>query len=795
MLLVVCMLVVLFAACANSGGAAVPAPTVEPTSAPALEPTATFTPTSTPEPTATFTPTSTPEPTATSTPTPEPTSTPTPTPLEIPVYQENPSYQKGNVTENSFESEWMNLRFTVQKDMYMFTQAELDALMQQSANLMYGDEAGEKLDYAKLTTVTEMRAQCMGGAVVTVCTEKLPVLYYNTTAEQYLAAVIYNLQNQGTAVIESVGDFFTEEFAGEEYTCVQINLDYGVGYGISMEYMVRKVDTSFVGIVFTYATEYLAEGAQNLKRAFGSFNSEPVVLPEPTPYPSTYVMGTLSDASYESKWLNLRFDATEEVILPGRDEMEEMVPFGVTMIYGDQAGYLVDVTKQSVFYEMMALHIGGGNVLVQTEKLAPGCENLSVEDYLVIVMNQLKMAANVSYTIDETLYKVEVAGEKYLGFSTITDSFGEKTYQEFLCRKKENMFISLILTYQNDSAMDNVEYLLSLLKEYDTKSKEPSVPTITVEEEKNIIVGQYKGLTLTCVSQAEVDMEIATMLETYSELVAVDHAAEVGDTLNIDFVGKMDGVVFDGGTAEDYDLVLGSGTFIEGFEEGLIGAMAGEVHDLNLIFPENYGSAELAGQAVVFTVTVNAVMEKQVPDLTDEFIAREFPGYATVAEYIEAMRNSLNMGAFYEQITEQLMASSEVIKYNEADVELRKQSLIDLYTLQAEYYGSYYGLDTETSIQYFLGYESIAAFEEDMGVYAYDVEKNAMIIAEIADVEELEITEDVYSRKVAEMAAYYGYEDIAEFEDANGVDAIKESILSDLVMDFIIDNAIITEAE
>ena len=175
--------------------------------------------------------------------------------------------------------------------------------------------------------------------------------------------------------------------------------------------------------------------------------------------------------------------------------------------------------------------------------------------------------------------------------------------------------------------------------------------------------------------------------------------------------------------------------------------------------------------------------------------AENAEGISTVEEYLASLRESMNYDTYYEQITEQLMASSEVSKYNEDNVAQRKEMLIAEYTSYAEYYGSYYGLDTETAIMYFLGYESMEAFEADMGVYAYDVEKNAMIMEEIALLENLEVTQEIYNNNVVEMAAYYGYEDIAEFEDANGVDAIKEAILSELVMNFIIENAVITEAE
>ena len=313
-----------------------------------------------------------------------------------------------------------------------------------------------------------------------------------------------------------------------------------------------------------------------------------------------------------------------------------------------------------------------------------------------------------------------------------------------------------------------------------------------------VTIGEYKGLTLTNVSQAEVDAEINSMMESYAELVEVDRAAEDGDTVNINYVGLLNGEAFEGGTddsEEGYDLELGSNSFIDGFEEGLIGAVAGEQRDLNLTFPENYGNEELNGQAVVFQVTVNAVQTELVPKFTDEFVAEHVPEYPTVEAYTKALHENMNQTAYYEQITEQLMASSEVEKYNEADVLIRKEKLIAEYTAYAEYYGSFYGLDTESAIIYFLGFESMDAFKTEMGEYAYELAKNAMIIAEIAKRENIQVSDAEYTTRATEMVEYYGYTDIAEFEAANGKDTIKESILSELVMKFIIDNAVIKEAQ
>jgi len=314
-----------------------------------------------------------------------------------------------------------------------------------------------------------------------------------------------------------------------------------------------------------------------------------------------------------------------------------------------------------------------------------------------------------------------------------------------------------------------------------------------------VTLGEYKGLALTSVTQADVDAEVQSMLEYYAELAEVDRAAVEGDTVNINYVGLLDGVAFEGGTDDSEvgtDLVLGSGNFIDGFEEGLIGAVAGEQRNLDLTFPDPYtNNPDLAGKAVVFQVTVNAVKEMQTPELNEEFLAEAAPTYATVEEFLTALEETLNLETYYDQITTILMDTCEVVKYDEADVAERKERLITEYTTYAEYYGSYYGLDAETSIMYILGFESMEAFEAEMSNYAYEVEKNSMIMSAIAKAENIAVSDEEYNASVGEMATYYGYEDVATFEEDNGKDVIILNMLSEKVMEFIVDNAVISDAE
>lgn len=315
-----------------------------------------------------------------------------------------------------------------------------------------------------------------------------------------------------------------------------------------------------------------------------------------------------------------------------------------------------------------------------------------------------------------------------------------------------------------------------------------------------VIIGEYKGMALTSVTQADVDAELQSMLQYYAELVTVEREAQDGDTVNINYRGLLDGVAFEGGTDDSEagtDLELGSNSFIDGFEDGLIGAVAGEKRDLNLTFPETYSNAELAGKAVVFEVTVNEVKELFVPELTEEFLKKVAPEYASVDEFLTALRDAMNEDSYYDQIGTKLMEICEVEKYDEEAVAERKARLIADYTNLAETYNTYYGwgMETEQAVIYFYGVESMAALEEELGTYAYEEEKRAMIINEIAERENFEVSDEEYAEALEEMAAYYNYEDSATFEAENGKENILLTCLSEKILDLIIENAVISDAE
>lgn len=186
-------------------------------------------------------------------------------------------------------------------------------------------------------------------------------------------------------------------------------------------------------------------------------------------------------------------------------------------------------------------------------------------------------------------------------------------------------------------------------------------------------VGDYKALkyelNIEDVTDEDVNEEIERMRERYADMEVKEDAAAEGDTVNIDYEGFKEGVAFDGGKAEGHDLVLGSGSFIPGFEDQLIGVKAGDEKDIELSFPEDYHAEELAGQPVVFKVKVNEVKTKVLPELDDEFAQDvNYPGVETVDQLKERVR---------ERLTDNKKRSAE----SAADGELMKQ-LVDITTVE-----------------------------------------------------------------------------------------------------------------
>jgi trigger factor len=245
------------------------------------------------------------------------------------------------------------------------------------------------------------------------------------------------------------------------------------------------------------------------------------------------------------------------------------------------------------------------------------------------------------------------------------------------------------------------------------------------------------------------DLDKVVTLGTYTgiEKEAVGDTVKDGDTVNIDYVGKKDGEAFDGGTG-NYDLTIGSGTFISGFEEGLIGVKVGETVDLDLTFPEDYSSEELAGQDVVFTVTVNEIVEDE------------------------------------DAIWEQAVSNATVNEYPESELEKAYTNMENYYKSFAEYYSmeyadllSQFGSTEET-------------FREDFKDVVEENISEKLVALAIAKKENLSISDDEYDEKAAEYVENYGYESTEAMEEQVTKEVILEQMLMEKARQFVIDNAV-----
>ncbi len=315
--------------------------------------------------------------------------------------------------------------------------------------------------------------------------------------------------------------------------------------------------------------------------------------------------------------------------------------------------------------------------------------------------------------------------------------------------------------------------------------------------EKYVTLGEYKGLpaevaavTVDETQEAEL-MKALYMDSVTKELGGItDRAVSLGDTVNIDYEGKKDGVAFQRGTASGDILEIGSGSFIEGFEEGLIGAMPGETRDLELTFPEGYQNPELAGQAVVFTVTVNFILPTEysdevvaaigVPDITTVEEMRQF-----VHNYLETnarnnyqvtLENALMDGLVSGCVFREIPAAVLEKYYNNVRAGLEADSASQ-------------GMDLETYCMYNYRMGS----EDFLNQYAEVAAKQSLAVQAVANAENLNISDEELQENLEQYATLGGYDTVEDFLGDLDKEEYREFFLLEKVLDFLTENARITE--
>lgn len=331
----------------------------------------------------------------------------------------------------------------------------------------------------------------------------------------------------------------------------------------------------------------------------------------------------------------------------------------------------------------------------------------------------------------------------------------------------------------------------------DTSEDTPTTAELMagIDVEKCVTLGDYKGVTvektIQSVTDEDVQNEIDNALANYP--VEVDQAAKEGDTVNIDYVGKIDGEEFDGGSDQGADLKLGSGKFLDGFEDGLIGARKGETRTLNLTFPEDY-TQDLAGKAVEFTVTVNAVKEP-LSEPTDQWVADNIEGYDNIADYKAGIRSEQEESN--EQTAEnqvryaawtQVIDNCTINEYPETLVEVGKK----LYKQQVETYAKYAGMELDAYIE--SSGLTQEEYQSNMEEYGKNVAAQALVCQAICNKEGFAIGDDDYQKALQDMLTEYGCTE-EELIQTYGQDNVEQSIMLNRVSNLIMENANVTEVQ
>lgn len=287
--------------------------------------------------------------------------------------------------------------------------------------------------------------------------------------------------------------------------------------------------------------------------------------------------------------------------------------------------------------------------------------------------------------------------------------------------------------------------------------------------EKYVTLGDYKGINVT-LSTAEVEAQVKNQLlqmAYYGAMTAgeedkiTNRAVENGDMVNINYSGKKDDVAFEGGTAADQFLLIGSGSFIAGFEEGLVGVKPGETVDLNLTFPEGYQSEDLAGQDVVFTVTVNYIYDS----------SEEYDYYYQVALENAVVETFVNQCVFSGELPESLVTTYR----NNFQTSITAEATA-------------YGMDADTLSNYYYGMD-LATF---LDTYAPESAKQSLAFQAVANVENLNLADEAFEARLSETATDNGYASVEEMMGTNTKENYREYFMMEDVVEFLIDNAVVT---
>ena len=323
----------------------------------------------------------------------------------------------------------------------------------------------------------------------------------------------------------------------------------------------------------------------------------------------------------------------------------------------------------------------------------------------------------------------------------------------------------------------------------------PFIFTAEVALKPEVTLGKYKGIKVDKVeievTDAEVDAELDRERESNARTIAVeDRAVKDGDMTVIDFEGFVDGVAFEGGKGENYPLTIGSGAFIPGFEEALIGANLNEETDVNVTFPEDYQAAELAGKPAVFKCTVKEIKEKELPELDDEF-ASEVSEFDTLAEYKEDIKKKLaekkeaEAKSVKEDAVIKAIVDDATMDIPDAMVETQQRQMIEDFAQRIQSQG----ISMEQYMQ-FTG-QTPAMMLEQVKPQALARIQSRLVLEAVVAAENIEATEEEFEEEAKNMGAAYQMEadKVKELLGENGKKQVMQDICIKKAVEFVVSNA------
>jgi trigger factor len=304
----------------------------------------------------------------------------------------------------------------------------------------------------------------------------------------------------------------------------------------------------------------------------------------------------------------------------------------------------------------------------------------------------------------------------------------------------------------------------------------------------------YEGILIPSdiheVTEEAVQTEIDTILADYaSDKQVTNRSVTDSDTVNIDYVGSIDGVEFEGGSTDGAgtEVTIGVTNYIDDFLEQLVGHSPGESFDIEVTFPEDYGNENLNGKDATFAITINYIVETILPDLTDEFVLNHLTsdyGWSTVAEMEADVKSGLQKSATLTYVQEYIVENTDIISLPEELLEYQKKALLSYY----QDYAEYYGMEIEEFLSTYVGVATTGELIQENLADMTEAASFYLVVQAIAEDTGISVSNE-------DVAAYFethlGSDDYSEYEEYYGMPYLKLVVLNQAVMDYLEDKAVL----